>query len=138
MAAEKRDSSGREQAARSGSHNRLDQAYRESAVIQEFVNQREKIRVKRGLVEDSLTHPIAVGDPPRPLMIPLPIAHAQIKEWSTGDLPQIDPPNEECDEKYAKKQIPMAPRWQRLLDGRLIGKRTELLALARAFWLLFF
>ena len=69
-----------EQHARRRSDQRLDDADDQQVAAEDRVDDAEKIRVERRLVEDFGTDPVAGGEPLRPLVVAVGVAEQRVEE----------------------------------------------------------
>ena len=69
----------------------------------------QKIRVKRGLIKNLLSQPIACGDSLGPLIVDATIAGEKIKERDRFDLKKVEEANRQSNCKYGERINDFAP-----------------------------
>jgi hypothetical protein len=59
------------------------------AVAEDAIDDREKVRIEGRLIEDVAPDPVTIGNAPRPEVIGLRVAEAEIEEWRVSDLREV-------------------------------------------------
>ena len=93
-------------------------------MAEDELHETQKIRVKRGLIKNLLSQPIACGDSLGPFIVDAAIAGEKVKERNGFDLEQVEEANRQSDSKYGERINDFAPERRLASYPSLIGAWT--------------
>ena len=74
---------------------------RQQAMTEQPVDDAKEVRVERRLVENVAADPVAAGNPPRPLVVPVGVAEQDVEERRSSNLPDVQEAEDECQQEHA-------------------------------------
>ena len=92
-----------EQRARRRPDDDLDDADEQQVAAGDGVDDAEQIGIQRRLVEHLAAEPVAAGDPLRPLVVAVRVAHQHREERRRADLPDVQEAHDERDREDRRR-----------------------------------